>query len=171
MKTKLKFLILLFSISIIACKSKKKTINSSKPRPKTSTSATKPNTVNTEVKATVVEKKLNIFQGKLSELRAKAIAENKTIIIDFYTNWCAPCKKMLREIAEDDKARNTINEKYVFYSINAEDIDYVQFAKDMNVSSFPCYVFISPQWRVKYRFTGYTPMEQFNYYLSQNITH
>lgn len=160
-------LLLLQAVMLSDCKSKKKTASTApKKTVKKST---------TDIAETPKEEssraKFKYFEGSISELRAKAVVEKRTIILDFYTTWCGPCKKMTKEIESDEQASKWIKEKYLFYKINAESFDGVDLAQKMKVNSYPTYVFVSPDWRVKYRFTGYTPVEQFNYYLSQYVSY
>lgn len=58
---------------------------------------------------------------------------NKLILIDFYADWCAPCKKMkpyLDEISKD------MPDKVVVIRINADD--HQSLCKELNVDALPC---------------------------------
>jgi thioredoxin 1 len=62
----------------------------------------------------------------------KLIPADKIVLVDFYADWCAPCKKMkpyLEEIAVDMK------DKVEVVRINADD--HPQLCKDLDVTGLP----------------------------------
>jgi thiol:disulfide interchange protein len=56
----------------------------------------------------------------LDEAQKLAGAENKKILIDFYTDWCMPCKELDKHIFGDSAVSKFINEYYICLKINAE---------------------------------------------------
>ncbi len=58
---------------------------------------------------------------------------NKLVLIDFYADWCAPCKRMkpyLEEISKD------MADKVIVLRINADDNQAL--CKELNVDALPC---------------------------------
>ena len=60
--------------------------------------------------------------------------ENKTVLVDFYADWCGPCK-MIRPILEEISENNN---DIKIVSINIEDEE--ELAERYNVFSIPCLV-------------------------------
>lgn len=61
------------------------------------------------------------------------LSSDKIILIDFYADWCAPCKKMkpyLDEISKD------MSDKVIVIRINADD--HQTLCKELNVDALPC---------------------------------
>lgn len=78
--------------------------------------------------------------------------ENKSVFIDFYADWCGPCK-MLRPILEeisDDRQ----DVKVVSINIDEED----ELAEQFDVSAIPCVVLIKDGMEVD-RSVGLKPRE------------
>ena len=46
--------------------------------------------------------------------------ENKLVFIDFYTDWCGPCKKMAKEVFPQKMVGDFMNAKFVNLKLNAE---------------------------------------------------
>lgn len=46
------------------------------------------------------------------EALAAAKAENKMVFIDFYTDWCGPCKAMARDVFPQKAVGDYMNEKW-----------------------------------------------------------
>ena len=71
-----------------------------------------------------------------SENFEAAISENEVIIIDFYANWCGPCR-MLGEVLEDI---NRTNPEVVIGKVNVDENR--PLAMQFNVRSIPqLYIF------------------------------
>lgn len=74
----------------------------------------------------------------------KEVLESKdNVIIDFYANWCGPCR-MLRPILEE-VARENPNLKIVSINVDEEK----SLTKDYNIFSIPCLVFIKSGKKIK----------------------
>ena len=46
--------------------------------------------------------------------------ENKLVFIDFYTDWCGPCRMMARDVFPQKELGEYMNEKFVNIKLNAE---------------------------------------------------
>ena len=67
------------------------------------------------------------------ELFNSEVLNNKKVLVDFYANWCGPCK-MLRPILE--KVAEEKDKKII--SINIDENETL--AEKYNVSSIPCLI-------------------------------
>lgn len=73
---------------------------------------------------------------KESDYKKLVIESNKPVLIDFYADWCGPCKKMssvLDTLAEEYKDKADI------YKINADECE--NLTAELNVISLPTIVF------------------------------
>ncbi len=95
-----------------------------------------------------------IFE-KLSfqEALDKAKKEDKLIFIDFYTDWCAPCKAMLKNVFPQPEVGSVYNKLFVNLTINAEK-EGAELAKKYEVNAFPNFVFLDGDGNVMYRSKG-----------------
>ncbi len=93
-----------------------------------------------------------------AELRAKS--ENKKILVDFYTNWCVPCKELDKYIFEDLTISKYINANYISLQINAESDYGRKIGRELNLQeAYPTVMFITPDGKEIDRIVGliYTP--------------
>ncbi len=77
----------------------------------------------------------------LDEALAMARSDNKPVMIDFYADWCAPCKKMDCETYTDEELGAFINEKFVSLKVN---VDKSNLENDYGVKYLPTILFLSP---------------------------
>jgi thiol-disulfide isomerase/thioredoxin len=82
-------------------------------------------------------------QSSWNEIRIKAKHENKLIFIDFYTDWCGPCKLMSSNIFPLQEVGNFYNQHFVAVKMNAEK-EGKALAQQYNVKAYPTMVFINP---------------------------
>ncbi|MBW5398306.1 thioredoxin family protein [Brachyspira pilosicoli] len=87
----------------------------------------------------------------------KAIKENKTIMIDFYTDWCTICKIMETNVYLDKDIVSNINYNFVPLKINAEynDKNIKLLTNQYNISAFPTTVFINTNNFIIKKILGY----------------
>ncbi len=77
-----------------------------------------------------------------SELKAKAIKENKLIFVDFYTQWCGPCLAMAQDVFVLGSVGNYFNTTFINAKIDAENGEGIDLAKRYGVKSYPTFAFI-----------------------------
>src|ERR1700744_2942723 len=56
------------------------------------------------------------------QLISKAKAENKYIFLDCYTTWCAPCKKMEKEVYTTQAVGSLYNDKFICVKLQMDSI-------------------------------------------------
>jgi thiol:disulfide interchange protein len=72
----------------------------------------------------------------------KATSEEKLVFIDFYTNWCLPCKVMDENVFPDSSLGAFMNEKFINLKINAEYGNGSNLAFLYQVKQFPTLLFL-----------------------------
>jgi len=72
----------------------------------------------------------------------KAAAENKVVMIDFYTTWCGPCKMLDKQTWPDKDVRAWIDEHAIALKVDAEKKR--DLAKRFKVRAYPTIVFVKP---------------------------
>ncbi|MNL09370.1 thiol:disulfide interchange protein precursor [compost metagenome] len=92
--------------------------------------------------------------GNWAEIKAQAKKENKLIFLDFYTVWCAPCKKMAMEVFPLPKAGEFFNRHFINVKVDAEKGEGIMLAKTYGPSGYPTLIFTDADGKQLYRTTG-----------------
>lgn len=88
------------------------------------------------------------------EAKAAAKAEQKLLFMDFYTDWCGPCKVMANTIFPKKEVGDYLNPKFVCLKVNAEKGEGVELAKRYAVKAYPTLVVADADGTEKGRFEG-----------------
>ncbi|MFZ1322015.1 MAG: thioredoxin fold domain-containing protein [Ignavibacteria bacterium] len=99
--------------------------------------------------------------GTYQEILDKAKNENKTIMIDFVTDWCKWCIETDRKVYTDPAVYSYANERQINWKIDAEKGEGPELAKKYGVKGFPTIIFTDPSGTEIDRIYGYLPAEQF----------
>lgn len=88
-----------------------------------------------------------INKEKFNEIR-----NNDKVVVDFFADWCGPCKMLGPVMEEVSKEYNDIT----FVKVNVDDEE--DLAREFGVMSIPC-VFMLEKGEVKNKFLGYIGKE------------
>ena len=87
------------------------------------------------------------------EAVAAAKQENKLVFIDFYTDWCGPCKMMARDVFPQKKVGEFFNEKFVCVKLNAEK-EGKELATRFVVKAYPTFLVLDSDEKVRLEIKG-----------------
>lgn len=82
--------------------------------------------------------------GTFAEVLAKAEKENKLVFVDFYTDWCGPCKHMTSDVFTRESVGTLFNANFINYKIDAEKGEGPEIAKKYGVNAYPTMFFLNP---------------------------
>ncbi|WP_448520083.1 thioredoxin family protein [Rhodoflexus sp.] len=107
------------------------------------------------IAAHVQSQGIDFEAGDWMTVLAKAKATNRLIFVDVYTDWCAPCKKLEKEVFTHPEVASFFNQNFVNFKINAEEGEGVEFSSIFEVDAYPCALFINAEGRLVHRTVGY----------------
>lgn len=87
------------------------------------------------------------------EALAKAKQEDKLVFIDFYTDWCGPCKQMAKYTFTDPAVGEYYNKHFINLKLDAEKEGRPQ-AQKYGVSSYPTTIFLDGKGNVVIKQSG-----------------
>ena len=99
--------------------------------------------------------------GKVAEIFAKAKAENKYIFVDAFADWCGPCKWMVANVFPQKEVGEFYNANFVQYKLDMEKGEGIEFAEKYGVTSYPTYLFFSPDGELVHRAGGSKEADKF----------
>jgi len=67
----------------------------------------------------------------------RASAEGKLVFMDFYANWCTPCKWMEETTFRDNRVIDALNEDYISLKINIDDMEGFRMKSNYDVNFLP----------------------------------
>ena len=88
-----------------------------------------------------------------------AKASKKQIMIDFYTEWCGPCKKLDQTTWKDAKVQTWLSSRLVCLKVDAEK--NVKLASKYKVNAYPTILFLRPDGSEIDRIVGYLEPQDF----------
>jgi thioredoxin-related protein len=102
-----------------------------------------------------------------NQIKSKAQAENKYILLDAFTTWCVPCREMSLKTFTNENVGNTINEKFVSIKVQmdqtANDNDIIKnwysFAREVDslykITAYPTILYFSSEGNLVFRSVGF----------------
>jgi thiol-disulfide isomerase/thioredoxin len=102
----------------------------------------------------VLAQGIEFNHGNWNEIKAQARKENKLIFLDFYTVWCAPCKKMAMEVFPLPEAGAFFNKHFINVKVDAEKGEGIDLAKIYRPGGYPTLVFTDADGKQLYRTSG-----------------
>ncbi len=92
------------------------------------------------------------WQPTLESAKRVAAETNRLVLIHFWADWCAPCKKMEREVLSQPAVAAVINTYYVPVKINRDD--FPATCRRYGVKGLPSDVIVTPQAEIVGHFKG-----------------
>src|SRR5258705_7941504 len=99
--------------------------------------------------------------GNWEAIKAAAKAQNKAIWVDFYTDWCAPCKFMAQTIFPLKDVGEFYNKNFICVEINAEKGEGIALKEKYAVAGYPTMIYTNANEEIVYRTTGSTSAGEF----------
>ena len=94
------------------------------------------------------------------EALAAAREEGKSVFIDFYTDWCGPCKMMAREVFPQKEVGDYLNSRFVCIQLNAEK-EGKELAQSFGVEAYPTFVAVDADGKVLMKKEGGNTADKF----------
>lgn len=99
---------------------------------------------------------------------AAAKNEGKMIFIDFFTDWCGPCKKMATEVFPQKEVGDFMNNKFVCVKYNAEK-EGKELAARFEVKAYPTFIILNDKEEVQAEIKGAMDGTDFIAKISANL--
>lgn len=90
---------------------------------------------------------------KFDAALARAEVEKKVVMVDFFTTWCGPCKKLDATTWKDPDVVAWLGQKTIALKLDAEV--EVELAKRFSIASYPTMLFVRPDGTEVDRIVGY----------------
>lgn len=95
-----------------------------------------------------------LFKGTFEEASKRAKEEKKNLFVDFYADWCGPCKAMATQIFILPEVGDYFNEHFICVQVDVEAKGNVEVSKKYDVKVLPTMVFISREGKELRRVQG-----------------
>jgi thiol:disulfide interchange protein len=99
---------------------------------------------------------VQFYRIPLKEAFEMARKENKLVFVDFYADWCQPCKMMDKNVFTVPEVFQFFNTTFINVKLDVEDKAHgSQAAADYRVAAMPTFMVIHPDEGVRYSIRGY----------------
>ena len=99
---------------------------------------------NNQQEAVEVPGEMVFEHGSLDQAIKTAKKQNKKIFIDFYTQWCGPCRNMAKNVFTLPEVGGFYNKYFVNLKIDAELPEYKAIVERFKIHSYPTYIYLDP---------------------------
>ena len=90
-----------------------------------------------------VSAQITFFEGTFEDAVAKAKKEKKYLFIDFYADWCGPCKQMAKKVFTLPEVGEYFNKNFVCCQLNAEAPENKTLVQKYKVNALPTLLFLN----------------------------
>ena len=101
-----------------------------------------------------VTAQITFFEGTFEDAVAKAKKEKKNLFIDFYAEWCEPCKLMAEKVFTLPEVGAYFNTNFVCCQLNAEASENKALVQKYKVNALPTLLFLNVKGEVLHSING-----------------
>lgn len=98
---------------------------------------------------------IKFLDADFGEVLALAELEGKLVFVDAYTDWCAPCKKMDKEVFSQKAVGDFYNTHFLSVKINMEKGNGPKLAEQYYVFAYPSLLFLNYDGSIAHRYAGF----------------
>ena len=103
----------------------------------------------------IAQNGIKFLDAEFGEVLALAELEGKLVFVDAYTDWCAPCKKMDKEVFSKKEVADYYNANFLSVKINMEKGEGVALAEKYYIFAYPSLLFVNYDGTVAHRYAGF----------------
>jgi thiol:disulfide interchange protein DsbD len=100
-----------------------------------------------------------LFKVSYQAALKKAKGANKLVMIDFYADWCGPCKQLDAKTFSNAKVRRFLQDRTIPVRVNVDDNR--RLAGKYKIRAIPCMVFVDAEGTEVGRILGFEPPDGF----------
>ncbi len=98
---------------------------------------------------------LTIIDQDYEKAKIESQKQNKLLLIDFYTTWCAPCKQIERMIFNDETISSEMSKSFVVLRYDAEKDETHRLSLKHHIGSYPATVVLNSDQFVLHKLYGF----------------
>jgi len=85
----------------------------------------------------VIDKKVHFYTGSFDAAKTKAVGEDKYLFVDFYADWCTPCKWMEETTFSNHDIVEVLGENFVSYKVDIDDPEGYKIKNRFEIKMLP----------------------------------
>jgi thiol-disulfide isomerase/thioredoxin len=102
------------------------------------------------------------FETDWKTAREKALKDKKLLFIDFYTDWCPPCKLLEKETFIDSTIGNYFQKNFIAIKFDADKEEGAKLKKAYNLGGYPTLLFVqADHLEIINRYVGFKNVKDF----------
>lgn len=86
---------------------------------------------------------ISYAQSDYKTVIEQAKSQNKIVLLDFYTDWCIPCKQMEKHIFSQKRVDEILDKNFIKLRVDAEKGEGIDLARNYNVTGYPTLIFVT----------------------------
>jgi len=91
---------------------------------------------------------VRFYSGSFENAKAKAGTEGKLFFVEFYADWCTPCKWMDKTTFKDSKVVAQLNDNYIPLKMDIESHEGTDLKKQYSIRMLPTILIFNSQGRM-----------------------
>ena len=101
-----------------------------------------------------VSAQITFFEGTFEDAVAKAKKEKKNLFVDFYADWCVPCKLMGEQVFVLPEVGGYFNKNFVCCQLNVESPENKALVQKYKINALPTMLFLNVKGEVLQSING-----------------